>query len=57
MFKNVLNFVIVVAYVIALISGTGWTIYLKAYEVTAFIIILGAIGFPEFLKTIRKIKA
>lgn len=56
MFKNVLNFIIVVAYVIALISGIGSTIHLKAYEVTAFIVILGAIGFPQFLKCVKALR-
>lgn len=53
MFNKVLNFLIVVAFVVCVLAGIGNAIYAKTYEVAAFIVILGAIGFPTFRASLK----
>lgn len=53
--SKILSFFKIIAYVLGLIGGLGWTIYSKGYVIAICVAVLGLMAFPEFKNSIKKI--
>ena len=52
---KILYFFEMCAYVLGSIGGFGWALYNKAYLITACIVVLAIMAFPELKRAIRNI--